>query len=835
MRKTLLLLFTVACLPAFAQIVNIPDATFKTELLSTNTQGIGLVKAYNSTGNAIKIDANNDNEIQASEAQSVWRLSVDTYTINDLTGISAFTNIRKLLVLTNATSLNLTALTHLEELDCSSMPHLSTLNIAGLTSLKNLNCSGTEVTALALQGMVNLQKLDTHYCPITNLDLSGLSALQEAQVYHMYVETLTLQGNSNLKKLYCQYHFLQTLNVAEAPLLEDLKCQEGTLTSLAFASMPHLKYIDCTNNAIGPSIDLSENTELITAFFTENPADILTTGDLPVLQALYLNWSGLDEVELGYLPSLQTLDMSGAHVASLNTAGCPALTNLNINLTYLSYLNIKNGSILTTFSAQSLSSASLSICVDEGEELSISDYFTQLGQQPNITTYCSSEPGGNHNTISGITSFNNNNSCTGGLPAIRFAISNGNISNSVIGNNAGSYSFFPLAGTFTITPQLENNSWFTISPSTATVTFADANNNTATQNFCISPNGNHPDVEIMVSPIINAQPGFDALYRITYKNKGNQTVSGDVVFAFDDSRTDFVYATVTPNSTAPGSLSWDYTNLQPFESRSVMVTLNMNGPMETPALNNGDHLAFTASITPTGADETPTDNTFSLGQTLTGSFDPNDITCLEGDTEHPDNIGKYLHYNINFENTGTAPATFIVVKDMIDTAKFDISSLQLINASHDVKTRINGNKVEFYFDAINLGPNQKGNVMFKIKTLPTLSVNTSVTQNANIYFDYNWPITTNDATTTFQLLSRGDFAQDMSVKIYPNPSSSVVNITAATPISSLQLYDLQGRLLEAVSPKLNETTVDISQRTNGIYFLKISTENGVKVKKLVKQ
>ena len=339
----------------------------------------------------------------------------------------------------------------------------------------------------------------------------------------------------------------------------------------------------------------------------------------------------------------------------------------------------------------------------------------------------------------------------------------------------------------------------------------------------------------MIQPVRNAQPGFDSSYRIIYRNKGNQPLSGQINLFYNDGVMDFVNTSVSPSTTSVGSIAWDYTNLQPFESRVIAVTLNMNGPMEIPALNNGDHLNFTASITPTSGDETPGDNTFVLEQTLAGSFDPNDITCLEGDTEHPDNIGKYLHYNINFENTGTVPATFIVVKDMIDTAKFDISSLQLINASHDVKTRINGNKVEFYFDAINLGPNQKGNVMFKIKTLPTLSVNSSVTQNANIYFDYNWPITTNDATTTFQLLSRGDFAQDTSVKIYPNPSSSVVNITAATPISSLQLYDLQGRLLEAVSSKLNETTVDISQRTNGIYFLKISTENGVKVEKLVKQ
>jgi hypothetical protein len=35
-------------------------------------------------------------------------------------------------------------------------------------------------------------------------------------------------------------------------------------------------------------------------------------------------------------------------------------------------------------------------------------------------------------------------------------------------------------------------------------------------------------------------------------------------------------------------LSWNFTDLLPFETRSIMVTLNANSPMETPPLNGGD-------------------------------------------------------------------------------------------------------------------------------------------------------------------------------------------------------------------------------------------------------
>lgn len=589
------------------------------------------------------------------------------------------------------------------------------------------------------------------------------------------------------------------------------------------------------------SLNISTLSNLSDLYISDAGMQTLDLSNLTALTSLSIDESeALTSLIMGYKPNLTNLMLYTHSLTSLDLSGCTNLSSINVtfmNPNHDIYLNLKNGDVTYTSASVLCYSSNYSykiyICIDEGEESNLS--VTGIKR---LSTYCNITPGGNHNTITGAVTFDAaGNGCNTGsisIPHSRVMITSGSQSGySVTSDN--NYSLFTGAGTFIIAPQLENNTWFTASPPSAQVTFANAANNAASQNFCMSAVGVHPDIEVIARPVTGAQPGFDAYYEIIYRNKGNQALSGVITITFDDNVMDFVSASVTPASTAIGSLTWNYLTIQPFEIRSIVINMNMNAPTDTPPLNLADNLAFTVAATPVAGDENPADNTFTLGQVVTGAFDPNDITCLEGDTEHPDNIGKYLHYNINFENTGTAPATFIVVKDIIDTAKFDMASLQLINASHNVQTRINGNKVEFYFEAINLSPNQKGNVLFKIKTLPTLSVNSSVTQNANIYFDYNWPITTNDATTTFQLLSSGGFAQDASVKIYPNPSSSVVNITATTSISSLQLYDMQGRLLEAVSPKLNEARIDISQRTNGIYFLKITTENGVKVEKLVKQ
>ena len=58
--------------------------------------------------------------------------------------------------------------------------------------------------------------------------------------------------------------------------------------------------------------------------------------------------------------------------------------------------------------------------------------------------------------------------------------------------------------------------------------------------FCVSQNGTKNDLEVVFAPITNARPGFDAKYRLIYRNKGNTTLSGDVSLIFDTTKMDFV-------------------------------------------------------------------------------------------------------------------------------------------------------------------------------------------------------------------------------------------------------------------------------------------------------
>ena len=628
-----------------------------------------------------------------------------------------------------------------------------------------------------------------------------------------------VQSFENLTVLSITKSNLVTLDVSGMENLEVLEVGVNQLTDLSLTGCTSLIELDCMVNQL-QSLDLTGLTSLsnLTALQNQISAIDLSAVNLTVL---WLAQNPIVELDLSTQTNLDFLIMDSC--------------------TELASVNLKNGVIDPVNGDSFLNCTSLmQMCADEEEVDSIYDEIEGvpgLSDDIWISTYCTAFPGGNFNTITGVLNFDGEeNGCdeSDAFNSFTKIIVNDGVQDGIAYTNlGGQYNFFIQSGTFSITPVLEND-WFTVTPETATATF-ESDGETAIHNFCVVPNGVHPDLEVLLVPVIPAQPGFDAVYNVVYKNKGNQVLSGDLVLSYNDDVTDFVSAAPAQASSTPGILSWEFEGLQPFENRSVEVVFNVNSPMETPAVNKGDILNFTI----TGeqeADETPADNEFLLAQEIRGSFDPNDITCIEGDIVDSDYIGEYLHYIINFENTGTVAAAFIVIKQTINEAQFDVSTLEILNASHDVATKVEGNIVEYRFDDIDLGPLERGNIVFKIKTLTSLQVGDDVMQKAEIYFDYNWPIITNEAVTVFEELAGiGEFEPDNTVKIYPNPVQDKLNITAGHTINSIELYDLQGRLLQTVLTNGTEAGIDLGGRAAGVYFVKVTTERGVKVEKVINE
>jgi hypothetical protein len=446
-------------------------------------------------------------------------------------------------------------------------------------------------------------------------------------------------------------------------------------------------------------------------------------------------------------------------------------------------------------------------------------------------------------TIQGTVRYDSNgNGCDGSdpiLPYQNMSFVNGPTSGTLTTNQAGFYNFYDvIVGNNNFRPILENPSYFTITPPNASVNVS-AGNPLVVQNFCISPNGTNNDLEVVLFSTIPARPGFNASYRIVYKNKGTTIQSGTVVLTFDDTIMDLISATPAVNNQTTNTLSWNFSNLGLFESRAIDFTMNINSPSEVPAVNAGNILIFGATIN--GAtDLTPSNNSSILEQTVVGSYDPNDKTCTDGPSMPINEVGKYLNYVIRFENTGTANAEFVVIRDIIDTTKFEINTLTPLSGSHPFVTRISEtNKVEFIFENINLpfdDANNDGFVTFKIKTRSTLPLGTNISNTANIYFDYNLPITTNTYTTNvFNPLSLNDFDFGSAFTLSPVPAKNNLTITNKQNVSitSANIYNSLGQLVQVNNSPTE--TIDVSSLKTGSYFIKIISDKGTASSKFIKE
>ena len=289
-------------------------------------------------------------------------------------------------------------------------------------------------------------------------------------------------------------------------------------------------------------------------------------------------------------------------------------------------------------------------------------------------------------------------------------------------------------------------------------------------------------------------------------------------------------------SNSNGTIKWNYNALKPFESRMFYIHATINSPADVNPVKIGDILTFTASINPSIGDETQTDNSFIFNQTVVGAYDPNIVTCLEGTEVSDEEIGNYLHYTVDFENTGNYPAENIVVKEILDETKYDINTLQILNSSNPMNVKITGNKIEYIFENIQLQANQHGNLLMKTKTLPILKKGDDASISADIYFDYNLPVKTNDEKTTFNKLTTGLelTSIDQTITIFPNPSNGIFNIKSENQTDKVEVFDASGRLLIMKIGSDNSSKVDITNQEQGIYFLKITTDKGVKVMEVIK-
>lgn len=795
-----LLLFWVLWggLSATAQNVVIPDAIFKNKLTSTLCADFNNDGIYD--GDA---DTNDDGEIQVAEAQAVLRLKINNTSfpnatsIVDLTGITAFDNLKEMQVGYNAlTSFNF-SLPNLELLKVNQNS-IASLNLSGVPLLKDLDCSNNQMTAIDLQPVGLLESLKADFNPLQNVNLEFVSNLS----------TLSLQS-----------------------------CQ---LTGLDFNQVPDLIYLKISDNAFVPNLNPLVNLKTLLAKGMGLTTINLSTNSNLLLVDLSEN--DFQQLVLPALPILNTLTLNNCNVLqSVNVDDLPALSYLEIsNAPQLQFINAKNGrTFYQMLSLQSLSSLQY-VCTDQATIAEFQQAVSLGGSNAQVNDYCTLYPGGNYNTVTGVFRYDGDqNGCDSAdslasLVKINFQNTSENGTTfSAVGNG---YTFYPTVTNTPIQllPQLENPSYFSINPNAATLSFSQPNGQVSTQDFCISANGNFPDGEITIAPELRLRPGYTSTMRLLIRNKGNQILNGLFYLNYEWGKVTLLSSTVPPTNQTQGQWVWVYTDLQPFESRLVELEVYVNSPNQVPAVNVGDSLQFEVGMTPS-ADAQPQDNALVFTETAVATYEPNNIICLEGNQLPLSAVGSYLHYMVNFENTGAQTAQQVVVRLNINPAEYAVDSVQLLETSATSYTRQKDNIVEIFFPNLQVDTGGHGNVLMKVRSKDNLDNGDFVNGRADIFFDYSNPVDTGISQTVYQDLKVENPSESVTCTVSPNPIVNSLTIVATQLVDKVEVFDVQGRLIQIHFDSMPTVQLDFSTYKVGTYFLKIYTAEGMVVKKVVKE
>lgn len=216
-----------------------------------------------------------------------------------------------------------------------------------------------------------------------------------------------------------------------------------------------------------------------------------------------------------------------------------------------------------------------------------------------------------------------------------------------------------------------------------------------------------------------------------------------------------------------------------------------------------------------------------------------------------------LEYLIRFQNTGNDTAFTVFLVDTLD-ANLNPETFDMGVASHTCKTTmstIRGGKtmIRWQFDNILLPdsnvnePKSHGFVQFRISPKPDLPLGIKVRNKADIFFDFNPPITTNETLNTFDNLlltdstlsgnvtvitSVGPQVKNFNVRLFPNPlTGNSLQVVFDEP-GSLTLFDGVGRVVFEKA-NLNGHQILPIQVKPGFYMAETKTSSGTQIHRLV--
>ncbi|MEO0734795.1 MAG: T9SS type A sorting domain-containing protein, partial [Bacteroidota bacterium] len=246
---------------------------------------------------------------------------------------------------------------------------------------------------------------------------------------------------------------------------------------------------------------------------------------------------------------------------------------------------------------------------------------------------------------------------------------------------------------------------------------------------------------------------------------------------------------------------------------------------------------------------TDTDPSISVDcQANIGAYDPNDkMGVPEGLTESrivPQDV--HFNYRVRFQNTGTDTAFNVVVVDTL-SPHLDPTSLVMGASSHAYTWTLEGERtLKVTFPDIMLPdsfvnePASNGFFRFEIEAVAGLPFGTEITNEADIYFDFNEPVRTNQTFHRVDKLtdktSTSLFATEVPatdfLRLYPQPAASELTVARkdGQPLrGEYTIYGAEGRQLLRGRITGTQHRLVTTELQAGLYIFVFREEGGTTV------
>ncbi len=452
----------------------------------------------------------------------------------------------------------------------------------------------------------------------------------------------------------------------------------------------------------------------------------------------------------------------------------------------------------------------------------------------NIARFCDD---GNCSTVSGFVYEDRNSNCLkeseeqGLLNRVIHVLPENIYS---VAREDGSYTVWVSPGTHTLSV-VPRNYWQSCLPGGVhTIVFSEPGEHLSGRDFGLIATEGIEEVEVSIAGS-RMRPGREAVYSIRYENTGTLSFTGTITMKYDPV---IIYEAGTPseNRHMSQTLEWDISDLPVGATGTIRLKFTL--PPDASLIGKIICVQVKA-VSHSNPSVDPLHSKDEECVEVTGSYDPNMIVVSpsgiqpEGYITRKDTV---LHYVIHFQNTGNDTAFKIVVMDRVP-AQLDLSTLRAGASSHTYELEITKrNELKWVFNNIMLPdsnasePNSHGFVKYEIQLKKDLPIGTEIRNAADIYFDYNAPVRTNEVKNVIAMtLPTGVEEQaESGAVLYPNPTAGYTAIVSPVLVAGeITIYNSLGEaVLSLYHAGGTQTHIHTEILPPGMYYINYSTVRG---------